>query len=104
DGRRFCFNDGAAPMVAWLGLIGLSVVLAVHIRVDSMFWGTKLTPGVLVMGGYVAIAAVYAVSSLFYPYNPVFPATYFLLAVCGLLSSTVSAAVAAAVAWKRSEG
>jgi uncharacterized protein DUF6337 len=90
-------------MVAWVGLFALAVVLAIHMRVDATFWGTRLTPGVLLMGGYVAIAAVYAVSSHFYSYNSISPATYLLLAICGLLSSGVSAVVSAAVAWNRAE-
>jgi Family of unknown function (DUF6337) len=89
-------------LVAWVGLACLILVLVLHMRVDTRIWGASITPGVLLTGGYTAVAAVYALASLVYRFNPIHAATYVFLSIAGLLQVGISYLVWNTANWQKS--
>lgn len=77
-------------MVAWIGLAGLLATLIVQIRVDARLWEASATPGVLLSGGFTLVAAIYAVASLVYRFNPIHIATYVFLILASLVLVMIS--------------
>lgn len=77
-------------MVVWGGFFFLMVVIFIQARIDAKLWGTIVTPGVALMGGYGVISGVYALASLFYDVVDINPLTYFFLACMSVATVQVS--------------
>lgn len=90
-------------MVTWFGSLGLFIVFRLHVTLDRRIWGTSVTPGVLIIGGYAAVAFVQAVASLAYEMGELRIATYVFLCGFGVLSMGLSFLTCSALSWKRRE-
>lgn len=88
-------------MVNWLGFFALAFVWTTLLRVDRLVWGTHLTPGVVLIGGYTIIAGIYALASEFYEMAPIIAQTYWILFFFGVLTLVSSVSVAFAFKWQR---
>lgn len=88
-------------MVAIVGFILLSVVSIFYAFVDVRIWGTKLTPGVVLITGYTLIAGIYAISSYFYDFIQIGMGTYLLLILFAFMSIAISVFIAYVTSWNK---
>lgn len=76
------------------------MTLFLHAKLDSILWGTKLTPGVLLILGYTIISCIYFFLYFFYDVRNINFTTYLLLMFFAFLSMVISALIRGFFSWK----